>query len=435
MSKCRQHSNDLIETEIGRIPGDWDLSKLSNIAQVIVSNVDKKFEEYEAPVLLCNYMDVYQNEYITSNLEFMRGSASEAEIDKFSLRRGDVLITKDSETAEDIASAAVLADEIQNLICGYHLAILRPDIERMDSNFFAKTLQHDRVHNQFVTKANGVTRYGLTLSVINNATIPVPPLIEQAEIARILTTWDRAIEQVQRLIEAKQRQKKGLMQGLLTGRLRFPEFGESINTSDAFPTDWEVKKLKQVFSQIDRPLGSRIPESVLSISAKIGFVDQKTKFGKVVAGKSLEKYILLQRGEFAYNRGNSNAYPQGCIYMLTEYDEGAIPNVYYAFRVKSGNIFPQFYQYYFESGLLNPQLKMFISSSARGDGLFNISSKDFFGIKIVVPPFEEQKKIASVLGGMDEQIALLKKYLVKLKKQKNGLMQKLLTGEIRVKVD
>src|SRR5690606_6934669 len=133
MSKCRQHSNDLIETEIGRIPGDWDLSKLSNIAQVIVSNVDKKFEEYEAPVLLCNYMDVYQNEYITSNLEFMRGSASEAEIDKFSLRRGDVLITKDSETADDIASAAVVTDEIRNLICGYHLAILRPDIERMDS--------------------------------------------------------------------------------------------------------------------------------------------------------------------------------------------------------------------------------------------------------------------------------------------------------------
>ena len=278
-------------------------------------------------------------------------------------------------------------------------------------------------------------RGGLNLSIIGNIDVLLPTFGEQKEIATILSTWDRAIERVQRLIEAKQRQKKGLMQGLLTGRLRFPEFGESINTSDAFPTDWEVKKLKQVFSQIDRPLGSRIPESVLSISAKIGFVDQKTKFGKVVAGKSLEKYILLQRGEFAYNRGNSNAYPQGCIYMLTEYDEGAIPNVYYAFRVKSGNIFPQFYQYYFESGLLNPQLKMFISSSARGDGLFNISSKDFFGIKIVVPPFEEQKKIASVLGGMDEQIALLKKYLVKLKKQKNGLMQKLLTGEIRVKVD
>ena len=168
MSKCRQHSNNLIETEIGRIPKDWGLSKLSNIAQIIVSNVDKKVEENEAPVLLCNYMDVYQNEYITSNLEFMRGSASEAEINKFSLRRGDVLITKDSETAEDIASAAFVTDEIRNLICGYHLAILRPDIERMDSNFFAKTLQHDRVHNQFVTKANGVTRYGLTLSVINS---------------------------------------------------------------------------------------------------------------------------------------------------------------------------------------------------------------------------------------------------------------------------
>lgn len=270
---------------------------------------------------------------------------------------------------------------------------------------------------------------------VSKLVVPIPPIQEQEKMTDILATWDRAIERVQRLIEAKQRQKKGLMQELLTGRFRFPEFGESINTSDAFPTDWEVKKLKQVFSQIDRPLGSHIPESVLSISAKIGFVDQKTKFGKIVAGKSLERYILLQRGEFAYNRGNSNAYPQGCIYMLTEYDEGAIPNVYYAFRVKSGNIFPQFYQYYFESGLLNPQLKMFISSSARGDGLFNISSKDFFGVRIVVPPLEEQKKIAAVLGGMDEQIALLKKYLEGLREQKMGLMQKLLTGEIRVKVD
>jgi len=265
--------------------------------------------------------------------------------------------------------------------------------------------------------------------------VPIPPIPEQAKMTEILSTWDRAIERVQRLIEAKQRQKKGMMQGLLTGRLRFLEFGESINTSNVFPTDWEVMKLKQVFSQIDRPLGGHVPESVLSISAKIGFVDQKIKFGKVVAGKSLEKYILLQRGEFAYNRGNSNAYPQGCIYMLTEYDEGAIPNVYYAFRIKSGNIFPQFYQYYFESGLLNPQLKMFISSSARGDGLFNISSNDFFGIRIVVPPFEEQKKVAGVLGGMDEQIGLLKKYLERLKQQKKGLMKKLLTGEIRVKVD
>jgi len=270
---------------------------------------------------------------------------------------------------------------------------------------------------------------------VSKLVVPIPSIQEQEKITQILSTWDRAIERVQRLIEAKQRQKKGLMQGLLMGRLRFSEFGESVNTSDVFPTDWEVKKLKQIFSQIDRPLGNHIPESVLSISAKVGFVDQKIKFGKVVAGKSLEKYILLQRGEFAYNRGNSNAYPQGCIYMLTEYDEGAIPNVYYAFRINSGNIFPQFYQYYFESGLLNPQLQMFISSSARGDGLFNISSKDFFGIRIVVPPFEEQKKIAGVLGTMDEQIGLLKKYLERLKEQKKGLMQKLLTGEIRVKVD
>jgi type I restriction enzyme S subunit len=420
MSKCRQHSNDLIETEIGRIPGDWDLSKLSNIAQVIVSNVDKKFEGNETPVFLCNYLDVYQNEYITSNLEFMRGSASEAEINKFSLRRGDVLITKDSETAADIASAAVVANEIQNLICGYHLAILRPDKERMDSFFLAKTLQHDRVHNQFVTKANGVTRYGLTLSVINNAAIPVPPLEEQYKIARILSTWDRAIERVQRLIEAKQRQKAKLVSQLLSGQIRF--FG--------FQDEWEQVKLGTFlhpkFRKVVKPAGAYLRLGIRSHGK--GTFTSVVDDPETIALTHLfqaRKDDLIVNITFAW---------EGAIALVGPDGDGAlVSHRFPTYVFDTSKMLPEYFKhlmvtdrFFYELDLISPG----------GAGRNRVMNKgDFLKITVAVPDIEEQKKIAGVLGGMDEQIALLKKYLEKLKEQKKGLMQKLLTGEIRVKVD
>ena len=420
MPKCRQHSNDLIETEIGRIPGDWDLSKLSDIAQVIVSNVDKKFEENEVPVLLCNYLDVYQNEYITSNLEFMRGSASEAEIGKFSLRRGDVLITKDSETAEDIASVAVLTNEIQNLICGYHLAILRPDKERMDSNFLAKTLQHDRVHNQFVIKANGVTRYGLTLSVINNATIPVPPLIEQAEIARILSTWDRAIERVQRLIEAKQRQKDQLVSQLLSGHNRFPGFQD----------EWKQVNLgtflQLKFRKVVKPAGAYLRLGIRSHGK--GTFTSVVDDPETIALTHLfqaRKDDLIVNITFAW---------EGAIALVGPDGDGAlVSHRFPTYVFDTSKMLPEYFRhlmvtdrFFYELDLISPG----------GAGRNRVMNKgDFLKIWVTIPGVEEQQKIASVLGGMDEQIGLLKKYLEKLKEQKKGLMQKLLTGEIRVKVD
>jgi type I restriction enzyme S subunit len=425
MSKCRQHSNNLIETEIGRIPKDWGLSKLSNIAQIIVSNVDKKVEENEAPVLLCNYMDVYQNEYITSNLEFMRGSASEAEINKFSLRRGDVLITKDSETAEDIASAAFVTDEIRNLICGYHLAILRPDIERMDSNFFAKTLQHDRVHNQFVTKANGVTRYGLTLSVINNATIPVPPLIEQAEIARILSTWDRAIEQVQRLIEAKQRQKKGLMQGLITGKLRFSEFGEPIEELGNIPDGWKSVEFHDCATRSNKKIDPAMNDFNFRC-IELEHISQES--GKII-GETESKQQTSSKNYFRPGNvlfGKLRPYLHKFAYCDFE---GVCSSEIWVLQNKS--ICTSRYLFYLI------QMDIFLSASVQTTGTkmprsdWNVVRK----AKFALPTLREQEQITALLDQVELNIELLERYIMRLNQQKKGLMQKLLTGKIRVKVD
>ena len=108
----------------------WPTRKLRDIADIRVSNVDKKSHAAETPVRLCNYMDVYTNEYITNGIDFMRASARTVEIQRFSLQRGDVIITKDSETPDDIGVPAVVLDEIENLVCGYHLCLIRPKKRR-----------------------------------------------------------------------------------------------------------------------------------------------------------------------------------------------------------------------------------------------------------------------------------------------------------------
>ena len=105
---------------------EWLPRKLRDVADIRVSNVDKKIHPAEVPVSLCNYMDAYSNIYITRQIEFMQGSASRAEVDRFGLRRGDVILTKDSETPDDIGIPALVADDIDNLVCGYHLALIRP---------------------------------------------------------------------------------------------------------------------------------------------------------------------------------------------------------------------------------------------------------------------------------------------------------------------
>ncbi len=92
----------------------WPNKKLRDLAEIRVSNVDKKVHSTEKPVRLCNYMDVYSNEYVTNKIQFMEASATAAEIDRFSLNEGDVVITKDSETPDDIGIPAVIAEAVDN---------------------------------------------------------------------------------------------------------------------------------------------------------------------------------------------------------------------------------------------------------------------------------------------------------------------------------
>jgi type I restriction enzyme, S subunit len=214
------HSQEMKDTKLGVYPKEWSIRQLSDVVKIQVSYVDKKSKPSEHRVCLCNYMDVFNNDYVHNQMDFMEASATEAEIQKCALRAQDVVITKDSETREEIAESCVVTEDLKNVVCGYHLAILRPKKSSISGFFLKDALRSPQIHHQFVKSANGITRFGLTVPVIHNALIMVPQLEEQERIATVLQTCDREIELLERKRDALQRQKKGLMQRLLTGRVQ-----------------------------------------------------------------------------------------------------------------------------------------------------------------------------------------------------------------------
>ena len=133
---------------LSELPGTWKAKPLRATADYVVSNVDKVPADDEVPVRLCNYTDVYNNEFITLGLEFMQGTATETEVEKFGLAVGDVIITKDSESWDDIGVPALVRETASDLVCGYHLALLRPRKEQIDGGFLFRCLQAKPVRVQ-----------------------------------------------------------------------------------------------------------------------------------------------------------------------------------------------------------------------------------------------------------------------------------------------
>jgi len=176
--------------------------RLRNIALVFTSNVDKVIDPEENAVRLCNYVDVYKNNFIDNEMSFSAGSATNEEIKKFQLRTDDVVITKDSETRHDIGIPALVKTSSDDLICGYHLSILRAHRGIMIGSFLYWHLLSKPTQEEFGNAANGVTRFGLTLGGIKGTPINVPDLPTQRAIADFL---DRETARIDLLIEKKKR--------------------------------------------------------------------------------------------------------------------------------------------------------------------------------------------------------------------------------------
>ena len=185
---------------IGEIPAHWEVNRLKHVAKMLPSNVDKHIYPDEIQVRLCNYTDVYYNDYITVNTVLAKGSCKESEFAKFALKKGDVIITKDSETPDDIGVPTYVKDDLNDVVCGYHLTMIRSLACR--GEYIFRFIQSDRTRRYFEVNSNGITRYGLGKASIENLRLPIPPDSEQQQIANFL---DHKTGQIDELITAEQR--------------------------------------------------------------------------------------------------------------------------------------------------------------------------------------------------------------------------------------
>ncbi|WP_341541086.1 restriction endonuclease subunit S [Klebsiella grimontii] len=265
---------------------------------------------------------------------------------------------------------------------------------------------------------------------IKQFSLLLPPIAEQKKIAQILSTWDKAISVTEKLLANSQQQKKALMQQLLTGKKRLLD-----ENGTRFSETWKLYALSKLFQRVTTKNNGK-SNNVVTISGQHGLIKQEDFFKKTVASDTLDGYFLLKKGQFAYNKSYSNGYPMGAIKRLNRYPEGVVTTLYICFELTTPKkSCGDYWEHYFESGLLNNSLSQIAHEGGRAHGLLNVKPSDFFSLKVAVPGFEEQQKIASVLSAADTEISTLEKKLACLKDEKKALMQQLLTGKRRVKVD
>jgi type I restriction enzyme S subunit len=215
------------------------------------------------------------------------------------------------------------------------------------------------------------------------------------------------------------RMSKPEKKGLVPER-RFPEFRDK--------GEWIVKPFEEGFKRLTTK-NSENNQNALTISAQQGLVSQLEYFNKQVAAKDLSGYYLLHKGDFAYNKSYSQGYPMGAIKPLRLYDKGVVSTLYICFRAKKG-FNDSFFEYYFETGLLNPEIGKIAQEGGRAHGLLNVSVTAFFkDVNLLVPEPEEQQKIADCLTSVDELITAQTQKLDALKTHKKGLMQQLFPAE------
>ena len=190
--------------------------------------------------------------------------------------------------------------------------------------------------------------------------------------------------------------------------------------------------LKNISTRIKR-VNSDSTAPIMMISANCGFIMQSEKYSRDNAGKSLTKYTIIHKGELAYNHGASKAKPYGCCFQI-DVDEARIPYVYHCFKIDKNNYAP-YIALYLNNKLLERELRKLVSSSVRMDGLLNISYEDYTNIKLNLPRYEEQKKIASFLTLIDKKIEKQKELVELLKKYKRGLLSAIFSQKMRFKDD
>ena len=418
------------------IPDGWQRVSLGEVADVAFSGVDKRTVDGELPVQLCNYTDVFYNRRIRLGMELMGATATHSERDKWTLRKGDVLFTKDSETPDEIGIPAFVVDDMPGVLCGYHLGLARPRKDIVDGAFLAEALTSEESRRQFARISNGVTRFGLTLDATKVLPILLPPLPEQRAIAAVLDGIDDAIESAEAVITATERLRDALLHDLLTRGLP----GQHTEWRDVpglgtIPADWDVVRLGDV---AEVKGGKRLPKGAPFAEENTGFpyirvVDfenrtvntKDIRFLRAGDQRAISRYTINSADVYISIAGTI-----GLVGTIPDSLDGANLTENAAKIVVSRPI--KLSQSCLSSYLnsLSGQSQITLRINVLGQP--KLALERIRTIEVPLPPLSEQQAIASALEGVDAAIEVARKEMEGLRLLKETTADALLTGRMRI---
>lgn len=430
-----------IQQAYGSLPHGWRLERLKFFADVRNSNVDKTIDEDEESVRLCNYTDVYYNDRITPDLDFMRGSATPAEIEKFQLKSGQVIITKDSEGWEDIGIPAVVTQDMPDVLCGYHLSVLEPR-EDLDGGYLAWLCRSEPLNDQFKLGANGVTRYGLGQYPLKNAYVAVPPLKTQQRIARFLdektARIDALIEKKRALLDRLAEKRQALITRAVTKGLDpdAPIKPSGIDWLGDIPASWVVKRFRYVAKLLS---GSTPTTSVPEYwDGDIPWITPKDMKADALSD-SLDKVTRLAIDEYGlreFRDTNVVIVIRGMI--LARRIPVAVASGVYSINqdmkvVRSkGLVSPKFIQMHLSA------IQSFVMTlvAEAGHGTKALRTNVLLDTPILIPPYDEQRKIIKFISDqkdhLDRTTQNIEASANRLTEYRSALITAAVTGNLRI---
>ena len=382
-------------SEFKNLPSGWKVVRLGEIGKVINGLTYSPDNVSNNGLLVLRSSNINDNSIVLNNDDvYVKG------ISKFNKTlENDILICVRNGSKNLIGKSALITEKHKDLAFGAFMAIFRSNYNLFLIHIFKTNTFFKQVKNDLGATINSINNGNLL-----NFKIPLPPLDEQEKIAEILSTWDEAIILTINLIESKKQFKKALMQNLLTAKIRFPQFKD----------EWEEIKLSEIFAEYTLLNTENLRQYTIGKNGIKEINDNKYE---------INNHKVFVRNDFIVGIGIDE------MNVNLNIEKGSCSPIYNVYSTNENFVNPNFIYFYIRKAI--ERIKPFITrKSTRRE--FEFNSSEFIKYKIKLPNLKEQQKIAEVLTACDDEINLLNLKLENLKKQKQGLIQKLLSGKVRI---
>ena len=353
--------------------------------------------------------------YLDFSEELCECWSSSQGLENYLLNSGDILIQMDGALIGK-SYAKIKENQLPALL------VQRVTRVRIQNQISDESFVYQQIQKGFLTYIKGTKTETavphLSLNDIESFEIATPSVDEEKKIGAFFESLDHLITLHQRKYDKLQVLKKAMLEKM------FPKNGSSVPEIrfKGFTDAWEQRKLGEVVKEVTRnDPTSEAP--IMMITANNGFIEQSERYAFDNAGESLKKYILLQKGELAYNHGASKLRPFGSCFALTTEESARIPFVYHCFSAESQNA--EFLSIELNGSEVESQLRKIVSSGARMDGLLNISFDEYSTVTVLLPDIKEQEHIADFFRNLDHLITLHQRELEKLQNIKKSMLEKM----------